>query len=163
MGFFNDLNGKLATFMMGRNGSDSLSRWSLGAAIVVLVITMFLPNPILMAISYALLFYSIYRIFSSNIPVRKQENERFDAFLDRCAFWRKGRKGPTGDDGSASGASTRKTSSSRSAKGSSGSAESSDKMRITCEQCGQALSVPKGRGTLKVTCPKCNHQMRVES
>lgn len=28
-----------------------------------------------------------------------------------------------------------------------------------CEECGQRLTVPKGKGTLKITCPKCGHQI----
>lgn len=32
-----------------------------------------------------------------------------------------------------------------------------------CEECGQRLTVPKGKGKLKVTCPKCGHVTMRES
>lgn len=158
MGFFNDLNGKLQSFIIGRNGSDRLGRWSIGAAIVVLVINMVVPNAILMALSYALLFYSIYRMFSRNVSARSAENMRFEELLDKLPF----RKGKNGNGQSTStGQSANKTQ----AGWSQSSAKSTDrsKIRIVCDQCGQPLSIPKGKGTLKVTCPKCNHQMKVKS
>ncbi len=34
----------------------------------------------------------------------------------------------------------------------------SNTLTFTCSQCGQSLSVPKGKGMLKVTCPKCGNQ-----
>lgn len=34
----------------------------------------------------------------------------------------------------------------------------SDTLTFTCSQCGQSLSVPKGKGMLKITCPKCGNQ-----
>lgn len=37
------------------------------------------------------------------------------------------------------------------------------KVYLSCEKCGQPLSVPKGKGTLKVTCPKCRYQMTTHS
>ena len=34
---------------------------------------------------------------------------------------------------------------------------------LKCPQCGQSLSVPKGKGTLKITCPKCRNQFTTKS
>lgn len=169
MGFFNNLGDKLGTFMIGRNGSDRLGRWALGAAVVVLVINVFIPNPILMMISYALLFYSVYRMFSTNTAARARENERFEDFLGRFPF---GRHGTTSSN-SKTGSTSHQTSSSNTQASTTANntakphrpttSTDTEKMKISCEQCGQSLSVPRGRGTLKVTCPKCNHQMKVKS
>ena len=37
------------------------------------------------------------------------------------------------------------------------------KKYFKCAQCGQPLSVPKGKGTLRVTCPKCHATTTVKS
>ena len=179
MGFFNNLNDKLQNFMVGRNGADRLARWSMGAALLLMVLNIFLNNIVILAISYAFLFYCIFRIFSRDPASRAREDERFSRMLDRAAFWRKGAGGdggsrdggsssrshrhPSRDDGGDRAASRAGGRSARPGDGASGSVGSDGKMRISCETCGQSLSVPKGRGTLKVTCPKCNHQMRVKS
>lgn len=34
----------------------------------------------------------------------------------------------------------------------------SDTLTFKCSKCGQSLSVPKGKGMLKITCPKCGNQ-----
>lgn len=148
--FFNNLNSKLQTFMVGRNGADRLSRWSLGAAVVALMINVFIPNIFCSIISYAFLFYSVYRIFSTNVAAREEEEARFDDFLERIK--------PGGNKKKDSGFTTRKRASSKSS-----TKASSDKVTVVCDECGQKLSVPKGRGKLKVTCPKCHHQQIVES
>lgn len=149
--FFNNLNSKLQAFMAGRNGADRLSRWSLGAAFITLIINIFVPNIICSVLSYVFLFYSIYRMFSSNLPAREEEEARFDAFLERIK--------PGGNKNRDTGFTTRKGTTSKSSQNTS----EKEKTTFICEDCGQSLSVPKGRGKLKITCPKCNHQQIVES
>lgn len=137
--FFNNLNDKMGSFMVGRNGTDRLGRWALTVAVIFMVINLLVPNIICSVISYALLFYCIYRMFSRNVSARQAEEEKFDAFLSR---FKRG-----------SGSASQKTSKPQ---------RTSDPMKVvfTCDKCGQSLSVPKGRGTLKVTCPKCGHQQK---
>ncbi len=147
--FFNKVNEKIQTFMVGRNGADRLSRWSLGAAIVMLIINLFVPNIVCSMLSYIFLFYCIYRIFSGNVAAREAEEEKFDDFLARFKPGGKKKKRDTGF-------TTRKAST-KSASASSG------KATFKCEECGQSLSVPKGRGKLRVTCPKCHHQQIIKS
>ena len=173
MGFFNNLNDKLQNFMVGRNGGDRLARWAIGAGILVMIVNLFLNNIVLMAISYALLFYCVFRIFSKDTAARAREDERFSEFLDRMAFWNhrnqkgnaKSRSKAAGSDmqgrGGKSGSPSKNSDTQDEA--SKAHAAKSSKMKVTCDGCGQSLSVPKGRGTLKVTCPKCHHQMKVKS
>lgn len=88
--FFGNLNDKVQNFMVGRNGPDRLARWVLGASVVMLFVNMFVPNVVCTMLSYALLFYCVYRMFSTNVAARRQENERFEEFLGK--FSRKGQK-----------------------------------------------------------------------
>jgi hypothetical protein len=34
---------------------------------------------------------------------------------------------------------------------------------ISCENCGQRLNVPTGKGNIRVTCPRCSHQFTMMS
>ena len=139
VGFMNDLNDKMANFMVGRNGYDKLGVISLVAAVILTVICMIVPNLICSVLSYVFLIYAIFRVFSKNVAKRQAEEDRFEGLLDRF----KGNKGAKG-----------------SAKA---SGKDASVKRFKCEKCGQSLSVPRGKGTLKVTCPKCSHNMKVKS
>lgn len=149
---FENLNAKLASFMIGRNGSDKLARWSLGIALVLACINIIMPNIICSVLSYALLFYCLFRMFSKNTSARESENEKFESLFDRANRTGKDRK----RNGDASKVSAGK--SDPKAKKTNAST-----VYFTCDNCGQSLSVPKGKGTLKVTCPKCKHQTTIKS
>lgn len=141
--FFNNLGDKLSTFMIGRNGSDKLGRWSLGIAIALSCVNIFLPNIVCSMLSYALLAYCIFRMFSTNIAARQQENEKFESLFNR------------------NGSASRNQGSTNTGKPMK---KDTDKtLYFTCDNCGQSLSVPKGKGTLKITCPKCKHQTTIRS
>lgn len=137
MSFFNNLNDKMMNFMVGRNGVDKLARWCLGGAVVLTIVNMIVPNIFLMLLSYLLLFYCLFRTFSKNVSARQAENEKFENLFSRT-------------------------------KSKTTSAKTKFEHRKTtvyfkCEECGQSLSVPKGKGKLKVTCPKCSHQTTIKS
>lgn len=133
MGFFNNLNDKMMNFMVGRNGTDRLARWCLGGAVVLTIINMIIPNIVLMLLSYALLIYCIFRVFSRNVAARQAEEAKFDSLFSRS------KNAKTKFE-------NRKTT-----------------VYFNCEECGQSLSVPKGKGKLKITCPKCKHQTTIKS
>ncbi len=164
--FFNNLGAKMQSFMVGRNGSDKLARWALGAAVIAAVINMFFGNVILYMLCYALLFYSVYRMFSRNVTARQAENHKFEQLLDGFGSKRRGRNsGPQGsaDKSSGTGAQAKSKTAAQGAEKPRPHANDDSKIKFACEQCGQSLSVPKGRGKLKVTCPKCHHQQTIDS
>lgn len=170
--FFGNLGAKLQQFMIGRNGPDKLSRWALGGAIVVTLVGMFVPNVVLTMVSYALLFYSIYRMFSTNVSARRQEDEKFAGFLAKLKGGRgagtnrgSGAGGTGGPNGTNAGGQRPggTGASGVSGAGRTAPSQSKAKVRFTCDNCGQSLSVPKGRGKLKVTCPTCHHQQTIDS
>lgn len=154
-----NFNNKLRDFMIGRNGPDKLANWSLGAAVVITLIGMFIPSIVLTLISYALLIYCFFRIFSTNTAARQRENAKFEDFLAK--FIPSARSGRSGSGRQGSQDPSRKAG----GKGPSSKKQtpSKNKVTFTCDECGQSLSVPKGRGKLKVTCPKCHHQQTIDS
>ena len=145
--FFKNINSKVQEFMKDRNGADRLAIWTFGASMIFMIINLFMPNIICSILGYALFFYCIYRMFSKKNAYREEEENRFNDFLDRFKPGSKKKKD--------SGFTTRKSSNSKT--------YDSTKTTFVCEECGQSLSVPKGRGKLKITCPKCNHQQIVKS
>ena len=78
------------------------------------------------------IFYALYRLFSRNVPQRQRENERFLELLKQPGAARERRRKKAADRGAL--------------------------VRVECEECGQGLSVPKGKGTIRVVCPKCQHE-----
>ncbi|MCR5451764.1 MAG: hypothetical protein K6F00_03945 [Lachnospiraceae bacterium] len=123
------MQNSIARFMYGRCGFDSLARACYGLAILFLVINIFVHNSIVSLISMAFLGYSLFRILSRNITKRYAENQKFLAAMrkPKSALNYMGMKWRD-----------RKTS-----------------RYYTCSKCHQHIRVPKGKGKIEITCPKC--------
>jgi hypothetical protein len=65
---------RLYSFMIGRNGTDALSLALLVLYLIVCVINLFLRSYIVYTLAYAIIIYSLFRIFSRNLPARRKEN-----------------------------------------------------------------------------------------
>lgn len=135
--FFNNLSTKLVGFMQGRNGMDTLAQYALGAGIIFTVLDFFFSSGIISALGLAFLVYSLFRCYSKNISSRALENAKFEAWI---------RKPKAATQTARTHWANRKTT-----------------KYFKCAQCGQSLSVPKGKGTLRVTCPKCHNQTTIKS
>ena len=119
-------------FMSGRYGGDAFSNFLSLAALVVVVLGLFVPGLFGMLLGWlggAALIYSYYRIFSRNIPRRAAENRWFLA--QRYAVQQR-----------FAGARTR-------------FAQRKVYRYFRCPRCRQQLRVPRGRGRISITCPKC--------
>lgn len=124
-----EMKEKVQRFMMGRYGFDELSKIYLGLTIVLMIISMFVNNSLLYILSLVLLVYCYFRAFSRNITKRQQENQKFLNFRYECRVkWDKFKR--------------RK--------------EQKKIYRFfKCPQCKQTVRVPKGKGKICITCPKC--------
>ena len=62
-------------FMSGRYGVDPFSQFLSTAALILVILGLFLPGPLRLLgwLGWAALIYSYYRIFSRNIPKRAAE------------------------------------------------------------------------------------------
>ncbi|MBS7009457.1 hypothetical protein [Anaerostipes sp.] len=129
---------KIQNFLRGRYGTDSLSKFLLTAALV----GMFLPILIKKAFLFyylglILLVYSYSRILSRNISKRSAEN---------AAFLRKTRKITGFFSKKKLHFEQRKT-----------------HRFFRCPGCGQDIRVPKGKGKIVITCPKCRREFQAKS
>ena len=124
------LKNKLYKFMYGRYGNDQLNMFLLGLAVVLALInSFFFKNTIVNILVWILLFVEIFRTYSRNIYQRRVENNKF---LNLVAPIRK--------------------------RYSLAKKQSQDKEHkyFICPNCKQSVRVPKGRGKITITCPKCH-------
>ena len=124
---------KLRQFMIGRYGVDDLSRAQIIVSMVLLLVSTFLSAffrvNILYWLGLALLIYSYFRILSRNVSKRYEENQRYLNAKYRAVVKKNNLKKRWAQ-----------RSTSRFFKG---------------PQCKQTVRVPKGRGKICITCPKC--------
>lgn len=122
----------LRNFMYGRNGADHLSLAFVVVGLIVSVVVSFLNIPILTFIPYIPYGYSIFRIMSKDISKRRAENARF------LVLWNPIQ---------------------RSIAGKASQFKDKTHKYYSCPSCKATLRVPKGKGKITITCPKCKNQI----
>ncbi len=127
-----DLKEKLRQFMTGRYGADQLSRMYLIIAIVFMVLSMFTRwNPFYLA-AVVILVYTYYRMFSRNISKMYAQNQKYlNARYKLVAKWQAFKKR----------FSQRK-----------------EYRFFKCPGCKQRVRVPRGKGKISITCPRCKYE-----
>ena len=134
------MRNRFEDFMYGRYGNDQFNQFLSVIALAVLVVNLFVKIPFLWMGALALLIWTYFRMLSRNTSRRYAENERFLSFISR---FRRG--GSTG--GYAGG---------RSAAERRAEPEHRKIYRyFVCPHCSQKVRVPRGKGKIEITCPKC--------
>ncbi|SDL04979.1 6TM ABC transporter family protein [Natronincola ferrireducens] len=119
----------LRKLMIGRYGGDQLSIFLLVLSMILTLISRIVRIPILITISYVPLFIAVYRIFSRNLQKRRMENYRFAIFVSPIYSKLKQVQSTI------KGLKTHRY--------------------YRCTKCKAMLRVPKGKGKILITCPKC--------
>ena len=123
------LNTKMQQVMVGRYGADELGRFISVSTLVCLLVSLFTKWGILYWIGLFLIFYTYFRMFSKNVSKRYQENQKFLTLRYKAvAKWSIMKKHFL---------------------------ERKIYRFYKCPQCKQKVRVPKGRGKICITCPKC--------
>ena len=124
--------GAIQRFMAGRYGSDRLNITMLVVGCVLCFVQMFVPSGagfVLTILSEALLILSLFRCFSRNTYKRRAEN---NAYL------------------------TLRYNMTRKLSGLKQRMQQKKYYRFyKCPKCGITTRVPKGKGKIRITCPKC--------
>ena len=124
-----NLRYKMNRFMEGRYGTDELNMFLLKVAIVVMLLSYLPKMSWLMLIAYGLIIWSLVRSLS-----RKYHKHRVELYTYiRLKNAVKGRISLAKQIWQ-----NRKT-----------------HKYFTCKKCGNVFRVPKGKGKIEVTCPKC--------
>lgn len=120
---------KFQRFMTGRSGSDELSRVFIIVTLVLFGVSLITSWRIFYWIGLALMVYTYWRILSKNVSKRYEENQKFVNFRYDAAVKRNAMK---------------KRWSQRNIY-----------RFYKCPGCSQMVRVPRGKGKICITCPKC--------
>ena len=123
---------KFYRFMQGRYGADELSKFLSGLAMVLIILNLITRNSIFNLLFWVCLIYSYFRMFSKNHSARYAENQKFLALKNKWMYkWENHKR----------------------------LREQKKIYRIySCPYCKQKIRIPKGKGTIIVTCPKCKQE-----
>ena len=116
----------------GAQGADQLSRATLIASLVFIVLSLFIRNAlgtVLDTLGIILIVYTYFRLFSKDIATRYDENRRFLNFTQNL---------------------TRKVDRKKTMV-----KQMKDYHIYTCPSCEQKIRIPRGKGRIEITCPKC--------
>lgn len=147
----NNWKWKLMQFMQGRYGLDPFGKFLLIAGMLMTFASSFVGSRIAYFLGIAMLIYAYFRITSKNHSKRFKENLKYEAV--RAKF--SGIKNPA-----AGGRGSQKNWAQK-VKETGGAATEEDETKYynfyRCRNCGQIVRVPKGKGTVKITCPQCGN------
>ena len=120
---------RMQRFMAGRYGNDQLNQFIFIVAIISMVLEIITRQSLFYTLTLVLLILAYVRVFSRNINKRYEENMKFlqkkDAILNKFR------------------------------KQKYYAAQRRNFHIYTCPQCKQKIRIPKGKGKICITCPKC--------
>ena len=122
---------KFYRFMQGRYGIDQLNSFLMIVGVICFIVNMFIGSIVLTFIAYGTWLFVIFRMFSKNIYARNRENDKYLNFFSPLSRWLKLKLMSKQDP--------------------------SNKY-FSCPKCKQMVRVPKGHGTVVVTCPNCQNK-----
>ena len=122
---------KFYRFMQGRYGIDQLNSFLMIVCVICFIVNMFIGSIVLPFIAYGTWLFVIFRMFSKNIYARNRENDKYLNFFSPLSRWLKLKLMSKQDP--------------------------SNKY-FSCPKCKQMVRVPKGHGTVVVTCPNCQNK-----
>ena len=143
---------KFMHFMQGRYGRDKLGDALLWLGVILSLVNLFVGGRVLWLLSLIIIVFALYRVFSRNFERCSRQNgwylrtiypviekvsvrSRYTAgrFKNWCGRVRE-------------------------------NVETQKKYHIyTCSSCGQKIRIPRGKGNIVVTCPKCRHEFKKRS
>ena len=126
---------KFNRFMQGRYGVDAFARFTMGVALVAIILSIFFRSgsrmgALLDTVGLLVLLYTYYRMLSRDIQKRYQENEKYLAATAKIRQRFNREK---------SMMNQRKT-----------------HHIYSCPGCGQKIRRPRGKGKIEIECPKCH-------
>lgn len=123
-------------FMYGRYGNDSLNLFLIGTYLVLYLLFILTGFTLLYWICLVLVAVSLFRILSRNLPRRREENAKFLKAAGPVIRWWRLRRTIHRDK---------------------------EHRYFKCPNCGQQLRVPRGKGTITVTCRSCGASFQEKS
>ncbi|MBR3840588.1 MAG: hypothetical protein IKM20_05585 [Erysipelotrichales bacterium] len=117
-------------FMYNKYGMDELNLVLLWIGIVMCILSLFIDNAIIgLLVGYLPFGFLLFRMLSKNYAVRRKENDKFLSYV--YPIRKKFRKLKNRFK------------------------NSKNYKYFKCPNCKQELRVPKGKGNIEITCPRC--------
>ena len=124
-----DWKNNMTQWMQGRYGIDELTRALMMVGCALIVINFFVGSALLSLLSLVVIVFAMVRVYSRNFPQRARELETYERLMERPRAWFRLTKHRWDN---------RKTT-----------------VYFKCKGCGTVLNVPRGKGKMRITCPKC--------
>lgn len=133
----NKFKNAMYQFMSGRYGSDQFNMFLLILAIALMLLNLFfIRNSFVSTLVWLILLYNLFRTYSRNIYKRKEENEKYLTLIQPLKTRTNIIKKNRVDQ---------------------------EHKYFLCSSCKQMVRVPRGRGKITITCPKCSHKFDKKS
>lgn len=123
-------------FMYGRYGNDPLNLFLIGSYLLLYLLFVMTRFVALYWICLVLIFLSLFRMLSRNLPRRREENAKFMRLTSPVIGWFRLQRTIHRDK---------------------------EHRYFKCPNCGQTLRVPRGKGKITVTCRGCNASFQEKS
>ncbi len=120
---------RIKRFFRGRYGADNLCRFMLVLMLIFTLLYVITRVYLFDLISFILVILILFRMMSRNYEKRSAENRKYLELTENVRVWIKNIRSDS--------SSTHKV--------------------FMCPQCRQKVRVPKGKGKIQITCPKCHH------
>lgn len=120
---------KMSAWAIGRNGADDLSSACTNVAVALVVVNLISGRSAFALVALLLLAYAWYRISSKDVARRRSENAEVARRLGPVLAWL--------------------------ANPVAAAREARAYKHLTCPSCGQRVRIPRGKGKVRVTCPRC--------
>ena len=135
--WFEMLSYKTQQWMHGRYGDDELNRFLCIVSLVFFILSLFTPVRFLSVPAILLILWSCIRCNSKNITDRMRERQTYLALIGRLKSWQRLQRNKWRDR-----------------KG---------YRYFQCKNCRAALRVPRGKGKIRIHCPKCHNEIQAKT
>jgi len=124
---------KFANFMSGRRGMDELSRFLYGLTLLLLILSLLIPNVtarlVFLLLAVLAMVLTFWRCLSKKLNARWKENERYLKKTQRFRDWTRLRRDMW--------------------------KQRKEYKFFKCPSCKSVMRVPKGKGKIRIVCRKC--------
>lgn len=131
--WFRSLGSKMQSWMYGRYGQDELSQFLSILALIFVIVGLFALPGVFAGLAMAMWLTVMFRTYSKNIGKRQRELDAYLKLANPVKSWFHLQKRKW---------TNRKT-----------------HRYYKCAQCKGTLRVPKGKGKIKIRCPKCGAEI----
>lgn len=120
---------RLARFMVGRYGQDELGQFLFATALVTMLLSILFGGSVWYTIALILLIFGYYRMLSKNHARRYQENAKYLLYYNKVKALMKRKQYQL---------------------------KQYKQFHIyRCPSCKQKIRIPRGKGKISISCPKC--------